>query len=340
MIQAKIQKIRHQADKLGFDAVGFTDDFSPKHKNYYLNWIRDEKYGDMKWLAKNVDKRLNPATIQEDTCSVIVLATSYNCNIDSDREFKIARYAQGEDYHHWIKNKLEKLGRYIQETVDPSYKWRSFVDTGPLLERDLAAKSGIGWVGKNTCLINPELGSFVFLSAILGNINLKQTAVSKDQCGSCRLCIDACPTQALSPYQLNASRCLAYHNIEKRGERDALYWDKWQDWLVGCDICQEVCPWNHQVEPSRAEEWLDSFSSYQINSFEELLTITNTQFRKKFKSSALSRIKYIDFMRNAFIVIANLGRKDLLPLVKAWKERNPEPEIIEWKRCTQKLSEN
>jgi len=267
----------------------------------------------------------------------MVLATSYNHNKSDDKEFKIARYAHGEDYHHWIKDRLEQLAVSIRDEIDSSFVWRSFVDTGPVLERDLAEKAGIGWVGKNSCLIDDELGSFIFLSVIFCNLDLTPTVPTLDQCGTCTLCLDACPTDALEAYQLDASKCLAYHNIEKRGERDPHYWSAMGNLLMGCDICQEVCPWNQRAEESKNESWLEGFHDYHVQDFSEVLKLSKTQYRKKFYKTAISRVKYEDFMRNTFLVIGNLRKKDLLNDVLAWKQKNSGLNLAELKFCIDKL---
>ncbi len=294
-------KIRAQAAKLGIDAIGATHDFKPKHADYFLDWLKQGLNGDMAWLAKNTDKRLNPDTILPGTKSVIVCACSYN-HEPQDLDFKIARYAHGTDYHLWMKEKLEALAQFIRDDIASDLVYRSFVDTGPVLERDLAAKAGLGWVGKNTCLINPELGSFVFLGVIFSNLELDSFAPQKDLCGTCRLCLDACPTAALTPYKLDATKCLSYHNIEKRGERDEDFAKHFGEWLVGCDICQEVCPVNHRAPDSNNESWRASFESHEMASLSEWENLSKKEYQEKFKDSAISRIRFEDMMRNLEIL--------------------------------------
>lgn len=332
------REIRKIASELGFDAIGFTKVFSPEHRDYFLNWLDEKKFAGMTWLAKNTDKRLKPQTLMENTKSALVLALSYNHHESERHDIKVARYAHGADYHSWVKKKLEDLAMHIQTHISRDFKWRSFVDTGPILERDLAVKAGLGWIGKNTCLIHETLGSFVFLGVIFSNLEFPQAALVTDQCGKCNLCIEACPTQALTPYQLDAQKCLAYHNIEKRGEREMTYWQSLGSHLVGCDICQEVCPWNFQAEETGFKDWLNGFSNYDVTDLKVALAMSERGYKQKFSDSAISRIKYVDFMRNIFLVIANLQQKEFLDDVIQWQKQNPNLHLAEYEYCMGVLS--
>ncbi len=326
---SQTKKIRQKAYQLGFDLCGFTADFVPQQRDYFLNWLAQKRYADMGWLGVNVDKRLQPDTILESTKSVLVLACSY-AHEPVTKDYALARYAHGEDYHLWMKLKLETLATWIQSDVQNDFLWRSFVDTGPVLERDLAAKAGLGWIGKNTNLLNSELGSYLFLGVIFSNLQFTANIPVVDACGSCTLCLDACPTQALTSYQLNPAKCLAYHNIEKRGVRDRDFWQALGDNLVGCDICQEVCPYNHDVQATKNQDWLSSFQQHALGDLQNILRMTEVDYKQKIKNSAISRIKYTDLLRNVFLVIANTKRKDLYADVLAWQNRHTE--ILE--ECT------
>lgn len=336
--QSDFQKIQQKAKEIGFDNIGVTSDFKLSHSDYYKDWLKEGRHGEMAYLAKNQDKRVQPNLLMDECRSLIVLSTNYFHQNPLDHEVKIARYAHGEDYHIWIKSRLEELSEWIQKEICDDFKWRSFVDTGPIIERDVAVKAGLGWVGKNTCLIDPDLGSFVFLSVILCNVDISniQTEVVEDQCASCTLCLEACPTKALDDYQLNASKCLAYHNIEKRGERDSKFTKQMGAHLVGCDICQEVCPWNRQIETTKQKEWQGTFDK-SFYDFKEVLSWTKTQFKTKTRKTALSRIKYEDFMRNVFIVIENLNKSDLLNDVIAWENKH-QMQLKEWSSCVANLN--
>ena len=327
--------IQESALAVGFDLCGITSDFTPRRQGYFLKWVEEKKYATMQWLSKNIDKRLAPNLLLDEAQSVLVLAVSY-AHEPPKKDWKLARYAHGEDYHIWMKKMLEELAVVIRDKVGQHFFWKSFVDTGPVLERDLAAKSGLGWIGKNTCLIHEEKGSYLFLGVIFTNLKLASRQINPNLCATCRLCLDACPTQALTPYQLDAARCLAYQNIERRGKRDPEFWQALGDRMVGCDICQEVCPWNKSPAESK-KIWRNGFKDFELGSLGDLLEMNETQYRKKTKHSAISRVKFYDFMRNAFIVIANTGRRDLLSSMRSWRECHQDtvPEEYQW--CLEKL---
>lgn len=329
--------IKNKANELGFDLCGITKSYLPTHQNYFEDWVQKKKYADMSWMGRNTDKRLQPQTIHSNTKSMIVVAASYH-HEPSKKEYQLARYAHGQDYHIWMKEKLEELGSFIKNKLCSEFQYRSFVDTGPILERDLAQKAGIGWIGKNTCLIHPELGSFLFLGVLLNNLDLPEDEPMEDHCLSCRACLNSCPTMALQPYQLEPAYCLSYHTIEKRGDREKEYWSEMNDHLIGCDICQEVCPYNAEAPLTKNKRWLHSFEEFDFMSLRDILNMTPSAYKKKVKDSAVSRVKYLDFMRNVFLVIANTKRVDLFDLVKSWPERLKRSEVLsEWRYCLEVL---
>ena len=336
--QSDFQKLKVKALEIGFDQIGFTHDFQLSHADYYKGWLKSGQHGEMSYLEKNQDKRIQPNLLMDESESILVLSTNYFHQTPIGHDVKIARYAHGEDYHIWIKRRLEELSDWIQQNIHPDFKWRSFVDTGPIVERDVAVKAGLGWVGKNTCLIDPDLGSFDCLSVILCNVQFADASIQpvEDQCASCTLCLDACPTNALEDYQLNASQCLAYHNIEKRGERDSKFTKQIGVHLVGCDVCQEVCPWNQKIETSKQKEWQETFDK-RFYDLKDILSWTKTQFKNKTRHTALSRIKYDDFMRNVFIVIQNLNKTELLGDVQAWENKH-QMQLKEWVNCVARLN--
>lgn len=332
-----LERIQRKAYQLGFDLCGFTQNLIPIRADYFSRWLSDEKFAGMTWLSKNTDKRLRPQTLMPETKSAIVVALSYAHEGQSNADYALARYAYGEDYHTWVHSKLESLAQFIQSEIAPDLVYRVFVDTGPILERDLAAQAGLGWIGKNTCLLNADVGSYTFLGVMLTNLDLPSVALAVDQCLDCRLCLDACPTQALTPYQLEPKKCLAYQNIEKRGERDHEFWRALGNQLVGCDICQEVCPWNHSAE-TRAKEWVQSFAKFSLGDLKSFLQMDEGSYKTKIKETAIMRIKYQDFMRNVFLVIANQKRSDLLPDVIEWRKSNPTMNLPELEDCVAQLS--
>ncbi|MBF0104078.1 MAG: tRNA epoxyqueuosine(34) reductase QueG [Deltaproteobacteria bacterium] len=327
-----------KSHELGFDAVGITREFAPAHRDYFLDWLDKGRHAEMDWLYKSRGLKLSPDRIMKGTRSAIVLAASYHHKVTRKTAYAIARYARGTDYHGWIKQWLEELAVYIKQQIAPSFQWRSFVDTGPVLERDLAEKAGLGWIGKNTCLINKDLGSYVFLGVIFCNLLFcAETKKAKNLCGQCDLCVKACPTGALTPFKLDAGKCLAYHNIEKRGERAKAVWKPLHNRLVGCDICQEVCPRNIRARAGKNVQWLEGYEETHLADIAGFLELDKGGYQKKFKHTAISRVKYQDFMRNVFIVIANLKRKDLIEQVKAWKIRNPHEGLAELEFCIGEL---
>lgn len=308
--------IQNAAKETGFHLCGFTRDFLPRKKNYFLNWLNQNCHGTMQWLARNLDKRLAPNLLLDGCKSAILLAVSYSHEPPA-QEYRLARYAHGEDYHIWMKRMLEELAQKIFKKAGEGFAWRSFVDTGPVLERDLSWKAGLGWIGKNTCLINENLGSYLFLGVIFTNLDLdldqplnknpvaKKFDVPVNQCGSCRLCLEACPTQALTPYQLDATRCLSYHNIERRGPMKIEFAVKMGDRLVGCDICQEVCPWNQKSKEHAPAFWKHTFARHDLGGLDALSHISKSAYQQLTKNSAISRLKHKDFLRNVEIVKKN-----------------------------------
>lgn len=329
--------VRQKAYQIGFDLVGFADDFAPRHAAYFNDWFENKKFASMGWLGRNADKRLRPDTILEGTSSVIVVGASYN-HETSAGDYEFARYAFGRDYHVWMKDRLEALALFVASICGEPLRWRSFVDTGPVLERDLAAKAGLGWIGKNTCLINRELGSYVFLGVLFCDVHFANDAPTVDACATCRLCIDACPTGALGEYQLDPGLCLAYHNIEHRGERDPAMREKLGAHLLGCDVCQEVCPWNGSAPESRHVDWLATFAAHGLGDLKKILQMSPSEYKLKTRDTAVSRVTYEDFMRNAFLVIANARRSDLRGAVYSWGATYPGIAVAEREYCQNKLS--
>jgi epoxyqueuosine reductase len=250
----------------------------------------------------------------------------------------IARYALGSDYHDVLLPPLRALGDALEPLAGRAVRSRAYVDTGPLLERALAARAGLGWIGRNTCLIDPELGSYLFLGVLLTDLDLPADAPEPDHCGSCRLCLDACPTDAFpEPYVLDASRCLSYTTIELRGAIPEPLRAGQGDWVFGCDVCQEVCPWNTRtrraVPPDRAglraalaprPEWVRPALAW-------LLALDEDAWRAATRRSALRRAKHRGLLRNALVAAANTGDPALVPLVAPHAE-SPDPSIAEHAR--------
>ncbi|MDW8289058.1 MAG: tRNA epoxyqueuosine(34) reductase QueG, partial [Flammeovirgaceae bacterium] len=213
-------------------------------------WLHQQAHGKMSYLAQHFDKRLNPQLLVPGAKSVISLMMNYYPAKDLARNgsYKIAKYAYGEDYHFVLKRKLKELFSFIEEKIG-KVTGRVFVDSAPVMERVWAAKSGLGWIGKHTLLIRKGKGSFFFLAEIILDLELAYDSPTKDYCGSCRRCIEACPTEALTPYWLDANKCISYLTIELKEAIPSEFKGKMNDWIFGCDICQDVCPWNRFAQP-------------------------------------------------------------------------------------------
>lgn len=293
-------KIKEKARALGFSAVGVSEaDFLEDEAEKLENWLKAGKHGKMQYLENYFDKRLDPRKLVPGAQSVISLALNYypekTLNQAKDT-FKIARYAYGEDYHFFIKRKLKTLLAFINTEIG-EVNGRVFVDSAPVMERKWAEKSGLGWQGKNTLLINKQKGSYFFLAELILDLPLTPDHSLKDYCGSCTRCIDACPTEALTPYNMDARRCIAYLTIELKDNIPEDFKNTYQDWIFGCDICQEVCPWNRLSVAHRFPELKPSaeVSSLDKEAWQE---ITEDVFQKIFKKSPLKRTKIEGIRRN------------------------------------------
>lgn len=245
-IQKYRQAIKAKAIELGFDAVAITSPDIPENQiSIFTEWIATGKHAGMDYMEKHADLRKHPEILFPGTKSVIMLLKSYHRSNLPDMPWKVSRYALGKDYHKRLKKRMKKLQAAIRDITGEDFKSRPFVDSAPVMERSLALKSGLGWIGKNTCLINRDLGSYVFIAELFTDLELTtDKAETKNFCGNCRLCIEACPTQALTDRGMDAGRCISYHTIESKTDIPEWMHDKLNGWVFGCDICQEVCPWN------------------------------------------------------------------------------------------------
>ena len=301
-------QIKKTAITAGFHKVGIAA-ARPLEKSMYLEeWLGLKKHGTMYWMEMKLEKRLDVTKLYPDAKSVISVAHNYYTNHQhaNDRnKGKISRYAWGKDYHKIIKKKLKHLLKEIR-MLDSSIDGRIFVDTPPIQDKLWAQEAGIGWQGKNTNIITREIGSWIFLGEIVINKELEYDQPATDFCGSCNACIDACPTQALEPYQLDAIKCLSYLTIE--------FWDqpipkefesKMHNWIFGCDICQDVCPWNNFARETDETNYRPAEGNVEPD-LDELNQLTDEQYKKRFSKSPVSRAKYNNFMRNVRTVIKNI----------------------------------
>jgi epoxyqueuosine reductase len=291
--------IKNTAKKLGFDYCGISRAEYLKEEAPRLNkWLEGNRHGKMAYMANHSDKRLDPTQLVENAKSVISLLYNYypESEIDSDNSYKIARYAYGKDYHFLIKDKLKDFLRHIQEHIK-DVKGRVFVDSAPVLERQWAARSGLGWIGKNTMLINKNSGSYFFIAEMILNTEFEYDTPVGDFCGTCSRCIDACPTKALTPYQMDASKCISYLTIELKDDIPEKFRGKMKNWIFGCDICQEVCPWNRFSEPHN-EPYFNPVEKLKNMSRSDWVEMTEEVFQDIFRKSAVKRTKYKGLMRN------------------------------------------
>ena len=291
--------IKTKAKSLGFmscgiSKAGFLEEEAPKLEN----WLNKNMNGEMSYMERNFDMRLDPTKIVEGAKSVISLTYNYYTEKTSkDSNFKISKYAYGNDYHFVIKNKLKDLFEYIKEKTG-DINGRVFVDSAPILERAWAKKSGLGWIGKNTNLISKKNGSFFFLCEIILDLELEYDHIETDHCGSCTACIDACPTNAIvEPYVVDGSKCISYYTIELKNNIPDYAKNTYDEWIFGCDICQDVCPWNRFSKPHQEPLFNpnDEFLSISKNDWIEM---TKETFNKVFKNSAIKRAGFDGIKRN------------------------------------------
>ena len=294
------QLIKQKAEKFGFQSCGISKaEFLEEEAPCLEAWLNKGYHGEMNYMENHFDKRLNPTLLVDGAKSVISLSYNYfpKVKIDEINNFKISKYAYGEDYHEVIKDILKNMVAELQEEIG-EFGFRVFVDSAPVLEKAWARKSGLGWVGKNANLITKKHGSFYFLAEIICDLELEYDLAVTDHCGSCRACIDACPTQAIvSDRIVDGSKCISYATIELKNEIPDYFNGKMDDWMFGCDVCQDVCPWNRFSAPTLQEKFAPNFQklNFRKNEWKEL---TQELFSEIFKKSAVKRTKFSGLMRN------------------------------------------
>jgi len=295
------ERIKQKALELGFLACGISKaDFLADEKLRLEKWLEKGMNGEMEYMARNMDKRLDPRLLHEGTKSVISVLLNY---FPSEKQLDpnapvISKYAYGTDYHFVLKDKLKGLLTFINREIAPCNA-RAFVDSAPVLDKAWAVRAGLGWIGKNTNLISVEHGSFFFIGELLVDLELEpDDRIVSNHCGNCTRCIDACPTKAIvAPYVVDARRCISYQTIEQRGEIDQQLKGQFKDRVFGCDICQDVCPWNLKAEP-HSEAAFNPHPRLMELSREEWLNMDEAQFAELFRKSAVKRTKYAGLMRN------------------------------------------
>lgn len=293
--------IKAEAQRLGFSFVGISRaEFMEEEARRLEAWLNQGFHGEMAYMANHFDLRTDPTRLFPGAKSVVSLAFNYfpKKSQEDPTAPRLARYAYGKDYHQVLRDKLRALLDFIQTHIG-DVQGRGFTDSAPILERDWARRSGLGWVGKNTLLIHPKAGSYFFLAELVLDLPLEPDAPLRDYCGTCRRCIEACPTNAIAPsgYVMDGSRCISYLTIELKGDIPVLFQDKMANWMFGCDICQEVCPWNRFATPHR-EPAFEPHPQLLAMSARDWEEITEEVFRAVFKGSAVKRTKFSGLKRN------------------------------------------
>ncbi len=320
--------VKADALALGFDRVAVGPADPPAHGPAFEAWLDAGYAGTMEYLGRGRAARLDPARLLPGARSVIAVALNYHQGEPSghDAWAPVARYAWGRDYHDVMRPRLERLCELIREAAGPDVRSHAAVDTSAVLERDLAARAGLGWVGKNTNLLHPELGSWFFIGIVLTTAELEWDQALPDRCGTCRACLDACPTEAfVAPYVLDARRCISYLTIEHKGPIPEKLREPMGEWVFGCDLCQTVCPWNRKAPPTREPAFLPGTEPLSLPS---LLEMTEADFRARFSGTALTRPKRGGLARNAAVVLGNRKDPEAVPaLTRALSD--PEPLVRE-----------
>ena len=300
-VKLKNQTVEKIAYEIGFDLIGFAKaDILDDEAEKLQKWVNKKYHGGMRYMAENIDKRRDVRKILPSAKSVISLGVNYYYAADYENKpntGKVSRYAWGEDYHYLMWEMLEKFERRLKE-IEPEIQTKSYVDTGATMDAVWAYKSGLGWLGKNTTVINPDYGSWFFIATVLTNIDFIPTPPLTERCGTCAACIDACPTNALTAsYELDATKCISYLTIENKGEIPPEFQGKFNNWIFGCDICQEVCPWNKKfAKQTSKKEFAPVNKELDLDMFENM---SNREFNRRFERSPIMRARVKGMRRNA-----------------------------------------
>jgi epoxyqueuosine reductase len=315
--EIKAELIEH-ARSLGFAECRFTAAEPAAHRELYQQWISEGKHGDMAWMARDIERRTDPRIVLSGAQSILVLCLNYfQGETAPDTDYRIARYAWNDDYHDLITAKLKELSARLEAHGGIQ---RPYVDTGPILERDFANEAGLGWNGKSTMQIHRQHGTWFFLAEILTTLALPPDSPSRDLCGKCTRCIEACPTGAITaPHRLDARKCVSYLTIEHKGSIPIEYRRAIGNRLYGCDDCLDACPWNRFATASR-EATFQARQSVFSRRLTDFLSLTDEEFRQLFKGSPIKRIKRPAFLRNVCVVLGNVGTSDDLPALKSTAE--------------------
>jgi epoxyqueuosine reductase len=321
------ERIRERARSLGFDLVGFAPALPPEHGYALEEWLAAGMAGEMAYLERNADKRLDPQRVLPGAKSIVSVAMNYWLGSPAQEEAgglphgRVARYAWGDDYHDVLLERLKRLQGEIEELSGG----RAYVDTGPILEREAAANAGVGWVGKHTNLIRHGKGSWLLLGEILTTAELEYDTPTRNLCGSCTRCIDACPTDAIvEPYRVDSRKCISYLTIELKDSIPNEMRPQIGDWVFGCDICQEVCPWNRKIGAAPRDHFSARGEEVRHPDLVELVQMDDETFRERFRKSPIKRTKRRGLLRNAAVALGNSGDRRAVPaLIRALQDLEP-----------------
>ena len=332
-------RIRERALELGCDRVGIAPAGEARHAAGFRRWVEEGHHADMMWLARNTARRTDPRNVVPCARSVVMAGFSYFSEAPPARLWndpsrgRVARYAWGADYHDVLLPRLMELSRFIKQEAPGTAQCRAYVDTGPLLERTWAAEAGLGFIGKNSLLISPQYGSYLFLGGVITDAELDHdepaaddgATLGKGSCGTCRRCLTACPTHAFpAPYILNSNLCISYLTIELKGDIPDSLRGKMGNWIYGCDECQTVCPWVKRYSKPPEDRFLAFDPDRFCPDLMELMALDDEAFRKRYKGTPLTRTKRRGLLRNTAVALGNWGVREALPaLRRALEDREP-----------------
>lgn len=309
MSEDRKQQLIDQSESLGFERTGFVTIPAELRQAYYRDWIATGMHGDMDWMARDINRRSHPEVLMPQARTIIVTGMNY-FQSEPQRRGRIAKYALGRDYHKLIYKRLKKLCSTLREWGGEN---RPYVDTGPLLEKPIAALAGVGWQGKNTMILNRHEGQWLFLGNILTTLEFSPDSPTRDRCGSCTRCMDVCPTQAIiAPYQLDARRCISYLTIEHKGPIPLEFRRAIGNHLYGCDDCLDICPWNRWARTSRESH----FEPRDYPDLAAMLSWTERDFKTATEGTPVRRLKRSRWLRNVCVVLGNIGTPDDLPALR------------------------
>ena len=322
------RRVKATAREMGFSPVGITSAAPPGHWAFYKSWVDKGYAGEMGYLTRNLDRRQDPTLLVPGARSIVCVGLNYRPDnqvlSDETPSGRISCYARGADYHDVMKGRLIDLQKEIT-SLAPGTVGRAYVDTGPVLEREFAARAGLGWFGKHTHLIEKHTGSWFFLGELILTVELDPDPPATDHCGTCTRCIDACPTEAIvEPYVLDSNRCISYLTIELKGPIPNDLREGVGDWVYGCDVCQDVCPWNEKHAVPTSDPAFQARPGFDRPSLRDLLSLDQEAFSSQFRKSPIKRTKRRGLLRNAAVALGNVGtHRDVPALSKALSDREP-----------------